>query len=289
MAQPTTEECRAYSHSLWTTCDCPRHRARRSLIMKMNDAGVLHRVVGIPTLHEAWRALDDMLARGLNMKQIGKACGLNHESLQGALWERRAKGRERTFHPLVRRALVAGEMRSRDWRPAMVPVWGPARRLQALAWMGWTADDLVAQSTLSKSEIQKVRSLRRPNINLYIAEEIERLYDALWDKDGGSPITRGYAKAHGWVSPLAWDDETIDEEHATPYAEAHSYDEGFSDEKVNERFLCGRVLEQIAEEIGIKPHSLLRRLERHGRTELADALRAGRLGSINPTGRKVSA
>jgi hypothetical protein len=95
---------------------------------------------------------------------------------------------------------------------------GAARRLQALMWMnhsvvGMAAACGVDQSRISKLVNGKTRGKRIPR---QLHERVATLYDELWNKRGNSPKARNLALQRGYLSPLAWDDATIDDPAAQP-------------------------------------------------------------------------
>ena len=92
-----------------------------------------------------------------------------------------------------------------------VPQVRARRQLQALAWMGWSARALSERSSVSRwafSRLRRGESSGSPRCRA----EVARLYAELWDvpsTEPDAPVLRGHARARGWVSPLAWDDELM--------------------------------------------------------------------------------
>lgn len=96
-----------------------------------------------------------------------------------------------------------------------VPAVGTVRRLQALAWMGWPAYVLAPMAGYRSGEAL-LNLHRRQWVCSATARRVSDLYDALSMRPGPSETTRRRARARGWVSPLCWDDEVIDDPAASP-------------------------------------------------------------------------
>lgn len=94
---------------------------------------------------------------------------------------------------------------------------GTRRRLQALAVVGWSADELAPRLGVAPSMILHWRTstsrMRKPT-----ADAVRALYDDLWDQPGPSSRAAATARGKGWAPPLAWDDDEIDKPDAQPHA-----------------------------------------------------------------------
>jgi hypothetical protein len=115
-----------------------------------------------------------------------------------------------------RRDVKHGRPRSR------VDATGTHRRIQALVVNGWTFPKLSAR--MGEKHTAKV-VLDHKMVELATAEKIARLYDELWDQKpvaetlaDHSGIARAKQLAHerGWVGPMSWDDDEIDDPAAKP-------------------------------------------------------------------------
>jgi hypothetical protein len=91
---------------------------------------------------------------------------------------------------------------------------GARRRLQALAVIGWSAPALAAQSTLSASHLSNLRRANgQASVSPHIADEVTRLYEALWDKPRDDVDARRcytQARRYGWQPPMGLDDDGLD-------------------------------------------------------------------------------
>jgi hypothetical protein len=88
--------------------------------------------------------------------------------------------------------------------PILVSTLGVRRRIQALAWMGWSY-----QAIADNAGIHHDRSLgnilKRPTIRRDTAAKIDAAYRRLCMEPGPSPKTAQRARAKGWLSALVWD------------------------------------------------------------------------------------
>lgn len=95
---------------------------------------------------------------------------------------------------------------------------GARRRLQALMAQGWSTQRLGEHLGIQRQEV--LRFVRIEKIRGRTHRAIADLFDLLWDKT--PPHTeprdriaydriRRHASAHGWQSPLAWDDIDLDD------------------------------------------------------------------------------
>lgn len=108
-------------------------------------------------------------------------------------------------------------------RPAATPPnwWvdctGTARRIQALAVMGWTQQAVAAELGMGYSTVRSIANGRRRHSPRATAQAVAALY-ARWSRKPGPSLTsRGIARTRGWVGPLAWDGN-IDDPAARPDA-----------------------------------------------------------------------
>lgn len=100
---------------------------------------------------------------------------------------------------------------------------GTRRRIQALAWLGWSLARLSARLGGDESHARKI--LGSSWVTAATERAVRELYDELWDQappeDGpydrrAASRARNYARARGWVPPLAWDDDEIDDPAGRP-------------------------------------------------------------------------
>lgn len=103
---------------------------------------------------------------------------------------------------------------------------GTRRRVQALETLGWSRPWIAAQLGITPSNF-KLR-LRSVSVSARLARGVAALYDRLWTErpeDHGVAEhvvarVRRHAESQGFLSPLAWDDDTIDDPAAMPQTDA---------------------------------------------------------------------
>ncbi len=102
-----------------------------------------------------------------------------------------------------------------------VPSTGFLRRVEALAWMGWSASQVEMEAGLGRQTIDTVK--RRPSglVHRATSEAVMAVYDRLAVRRGGNQQAASCARRKGWPPPLAWDDDTIDDPAASPAHTAH--------------------------------------------------------------------
>lgn len=123
-----------------------------------------------------------------------------------------------------REAARVGEARYRKDRylygPRKVPALGARRRVQALAAIGWTFGELGARLTPPVTSEAIGKLLKHDVTYRDKAEQIARLYDELWDQPRagtqGAARSRNRALRDGWLPPMAWDDDRLDDPAYVP-------------------------------------------------------------------------
>lgn len=173
---------------------------------------------------------------------------------------------------------------------AIVDGTGTTRRLQALVTVGWSQSALAR--ALGMSPVNFTRTIRSPRVLASTAAAVRVLYDRLWDTPPAHDTHReriAYARARshaakqGWLPPLAWDDDTIDDPAADPWHPETAYvpaAERPLDEIAIQEAMRGRRVHltpaekaeavarmtargisaaKIAERLGVTPRSVIRR------------------------------
>lgn len=115
-------------------------------------------------------------------------------------------------------ARVAYETGGRWLEQPTVDSIGTMRRLQALTARGWSNTDIGKHLGICPAAVTALRVDRRPQ-KLATAQRVADLYDRLWDKPPPGRYAVRVARqaaARGWVPPLAWDCDDIDNPAAKP-------------------------------------------------------------------------
>jgi hypothetical protein len=107
-----------------------------------------------------------------------------------------------------------------------VPAIGTQRRLQALQAMGWNYRDLGRRYGKDGSVLSNIaNSKEKAEVYRETAEKISAMYDELSmippDDDWLTRRTAKMARERGYVLPLCWEDETIDDPYGLPVGLSH--------------------------------------------------------------------
>jgi len=78
--------------------------------------------------------------------------------------------------------------------------------------IGWPSRILTTRLGMAEhGSVLDIANHNNATIRRATADNVRRVYDELWDKPGPSRISAQRAAKRGWVPPLAWDDDTIDD------------------------------------------------------------------------------
>lgn len=175
-----------------------------------------------PAYVDGSRALAHMqrcVAAGMTNHQIALLAGLG-EGGRTIVRHLLAKGGR--LRPATERALLSVPV---DPCAAVVgatcDATGTRRRLQALVAIGYT--EKILAERLGCGPRSPLQIARRSRCEGSTALAVRRLYDELADTPGPSADARKRAVLLGWLAPLWWDQETIDDPLAEP--DVREYDE----------------------------------------------------------------
>lgn len=170
--------------------------------------------------------VQQLQAQGMGWKRIAAAANLQTSVVWKLLYGDPTRGLAPTKRvmPKTRDALLAVTL---DLAPGLtIDGTGTRRRLQALVADGWSMSELARRLNVLPSNLHTTVHGRK-EVTVATATKAAALYDQLWDstpppsgRHGSVPArARAYASRKGWVPPLAWDDETIDNPDATPHVD----------------------------------------------------------------------
>lgn len=152
-------------------------------------------------------------ASGVGVRRICVASGVPVTTVNRLAGFRCGKQPARVLKTTAEAVLAVGVRDSR-W----VDGTGTARRMRALIAIGHSRVQLSERTGIHVSTInQWVRGERR--VTRESAARAREVYDRWWQvhpTGRGASHARGEARRHGWFSPLAWDDHTIDDPAAVP-------------------------------------------------------------------------
>lgn len=128
---------------------------------------------------------------------------------------------------------------------------GTVRRLQALGSIGHAQTDLAARLGVQPDHLGRIR--RTGRVSAGLARAVRALYNELWTvHPTGNTADRARiaARRFGWVSPLAWDDSTIDDPDAVPDL-GDSPDRSATRDNVLDLLDAGESVEHVAARVGV--------------------------------------
>jgi hypothetical protein len=119
---------------------------------------------------------------------------------------------------------MARYRRGRDWdhlsgRPRIIDATGTRRRLEALMWLGWSRAVVGRRAGVSATNMTRLRNAT--TVTTATAARIADVYDELsMSLPTGSAQAianvQNLARRRGYLPPLAWDDDTIDDPDFSP-------------------------------------------------------------------------
>lgn len=167
-----------------------------------------------------------LMEYGIGLKQIAAMAGVSNATLGKVLYgdkPRNMPPRARVEKHVADGVLAIKPSLDHLGRTVSVDAAGTQRRIQALVCIGWSQSRIGERIGMDPQNFN--RTIRSARVQAETARKIKALYEELWnqpqtgtDWHGKSSATRArnYAKANGWLPPLAWDDETIDDPATQP-------------------------------------------------------------------------
>lgn len=150
---------------------------------------------------------------------------------------------------------------------------GTMRRLRALVAYGYTQSDLCARVGQSPTWCSYVVTGRAKRVRADAAHAVAELFDQLQMVPGTDRRSRKLAQQKGWLPPLAWDEDRIDDPTYTPEPLQHSktvFDD-FTD--FEELLGLGVHVEDACRRVGVSASTLEARYRRYERDTPQELLR----------------
>jgi len=215
------------------------------------------------------RQIDVLLQAGWSYRGIADAAGVSVQSINLVHRGLQKSVANQTEERIL--ALRADSIFQRPNKAGFVPNIGARRRLQALMAIGYRHSDLTPLiGSRSSTLLHQIGDW----ISLEKHEAMARVYDQLWDKPGPSKKAIKNAAKLGYLPPLAWDDDDIDNPAAVPSnqklpkGEKREANRAAFIEEVEFLAGSGMMLPQIAQALGVTEDAVEKRLERYGRADL---------------------
>lgn len=171
--------------------------------------------LGIKTRVDATRARQhlQLLRRTMSVREIAEASGITGTSLWNIL-----RGQE-TVLPATEAKIVA--VRPINGAVLLDSI-GAQRRVQALATMGWTGEEIGRRVAMRRGDTWSNvnRILKEQRITASLAHEVNVVYAELCDRTPPTDLAAKRAKARAqrrrWAPPAAWEAVNIDDPDARP-------------------------------------------------------------------------
>lgn len=187
---------------------------------------------GLVDAEPARQHIRSLMAQGMGLKRIVAVSDISHGQLWKLMYGKRKRlksgkpSKRRTpskrIRPETERRILAVQLDLAGG--ARVDSIGAARRIQALAALGWSLSKIAARLGILRSNFTNLAH-GRTDITVAHDKAVRALYDE-WsmqlppqethrDKIAASRA-RNYARALGWLPPLAWDDDALDDPESAP-------------------------------------------------------------------------
>ncbi len=200
--------CKRRPGATWSSCTCPTcHPLNLRARKRYSALGERH----TPTRRAARAQLDQWTADGLTAEWISSATGAPFPTIYNL-----ARYVADLPHIATSRAILTADITTATTgkRTAI----GVTRRLQALAALGWTGQDIKAASGLPLPTVSGYQSGARELTTATTWHRVNDAWDALSGRRGASVRTLKRAALNGWPPPAAWDD--IDDPNEQPIDKA---------------------------------------------------------------------
>lgn len=231
----------------------------------------VERARGLKRTTSATRAqihVQSLVANGMSVRAIGEVAGVTPSVISQLSRGTRTSVAVRTETAIL--AVGLEEVMGRANPLGFVPNIGARRRLRALMAIGWRHSDLTPMVGFNTG-----------NLNHQIGNWISRakhdamkaVYEQLWNTPGPAPETsRARIRNAGYLPPMAWDDETIDDPLYEP--DLGDGQKNLVDAEVEFLITAGCPRHEIAARLGYEcPETLERWLYRQDRGDLVRRMR----------------
>jgi transcriptional regulator with XRE-family HTH domain len=165
-------------------------------------------------------------AAGIGWKQAARLSGLSTGVVSKLLYGIGERPPTRRIRPATEQRILAIPVAAPSLaRAAVVDATATRRRLQALVARGYSQAVLARRLGILRSNFSQITA---GQVTAATERDVAGLYDQLWnvppdESTHRSRISasraRNYARARGWVPPLAWDDDRIADPGAQPAAD----------------------------------------------------------------------
>lgn len=220
-----------------------------------------------------------LAAAGMGLKTVSRVTGVSTGTLGKIVYgtPSRDRGPSRRVTRATETQILAVQPRLAGGVP--VDATGTHRRIQALVTQGWSLSVIASRIGMLPGNLGTL--LQRDRVLTSTQAAVKALYDELWDQRPpenqwrekiSASRARGHAARNGWVPPLAWDDDEIDDPAATPHVTAPPQRGTLELEDLVMLIDTGATWESLKSRTGLGRDAIERRLYRHGRSDLVAVL-----------------
>jgi transcriptional regulator with XRE-family HTH domain len=237
-----------------------------------------------------------LMAAGISWKQVARKAGLSYSTVCALLYGRYERGHApygRVARGTAEKILAIRPSLENMAPGALTDATGTRRRLQALVTIGWSQSLLASFLGIQRGNFTLIAN---DQVTAGKALQVKELYERLWNTPPAendrwarqsAARTRSYAKNHGWVPPMAWDDDEIDIPEVKP--ETRRGKRGLSAiEDVEFLIKTGETPDEIGRRTNGNWKSVERLLYRHGRQDLIAAAKSELRENARQARRKAS-
>lgn len=165
--------------------------------------------------------IEALAAAGISRKRLHVLSGVPLSSLSRIVAGRteRCEGPAKQIMPHVEAAILAVPIPTVWWTHSadsrVGDPTGTVRRLRALVAIGWTQTELAARLGFTGANASRL-FLGHHKVTAATARRVAVLFDELSLQSGPSNAARARGARMGWLRPLDWDDDALDDPAALP-------------------------------------------------------------------------
>lgn len=197
-------KCIRRPHAVWTTCKCDACAPVVRRISKANREGRFHRVPS----EAAWVRIIEWDQAGFTAAWIASVCGMAPSGISSILADWRVRGAARKIGPRYSRQIIQADIWSGT--AGRAPTLGSQRRLQALAWLGYSGTAIQAETGISFVTIAQIQRGETSFIRASQHHAIKDAYERLECTPRVGPQSVAHARRNGWLPPATWDNPDTD-------------------------------------------------------------------------------
>lgn len=203
-----THACRCTPCTQAATRDRDRHRRRKAY-------GRPHPHKVDPT--RARKHAQQLIRNGMSIAEIARAANLSHPSISRILGTRKTPPAAHIINTTEQAILAITQTPTPS--EGLTNATGTIRRLQALATIGYPFQQQGRLAGIHEDQARHI--LEQQQVTTRTAEAIKNLYNRLQLKPAPpsrqATQAREIARRNGWLPPLCWDEDLIDDPHHHGY------------------------------------------------------------------------